>query len=71
MTTLYKGILIIIFSTGIINHSMSQDSLRWSLAEGESIVWEVEENDSHVDHIEMSGFYISSIVHYGVIKWQN
>ena len=47
---------------------MSQDSLRWSLAEGESIVWEVEENDSHVDHIEMSGFYISSIVHYGVIN---
>ncbi len=59
-------ILIFALSTWIFNHAISQDSLRWSLVNDGSIKWEVKENDSHLDHIEMSGFYISSIVHYGV-----
>ncbi len=66
MKALLTGILIFILSIWINNHVICQDSLRWSLVEDGSIVWEVEENDSHMDHIEMSGFYISSIVHYGV-----
>ncbi len=43
-----------------------QDSSRWKLSGDGSIEWLVEKDDSHRDHIEMSGFYISSIVHYGV-----
>ena len=66
MRTLIKGILIFALSTWIISQAKSQDSLRWSLVNDGSIKWEVKENDSHIDHIEMSGFYISAIVHYGV-----
>ncbi len=66
MKTLLTGIFIFTLSILINNHAICQDSLRWSLVEDGNIAWEVEENDSHMDHIEMSGFYISSIVHYGV-----
>jgi hypothetical protein len=66
MNALIKGILIFALSTITISHAKSQDSLRWSLVNDGSIKWEVKENDTHIDHIEMSGFYISAIVHYGV-----
>ena len=61
-----KGILFFIFFICLFCNARSQDSLRWQLADGEGITWTVKENDSHVDHIEMSGFDLSSIVHYGV-----
>jgi hypothetical protein len=42
--------------------------MRWHLSDDESIKWEVQQDDSHVDNVEMSGFQISSIVYYGVEK---
>jgi len=66
MKTLLTGILILTLSTWIGNQIMCQDSTRWLLVDDGSIVWKVEEKDSHMDHIEMSGFYISTILHYGV-----
>lgn len=60
-----NGILMAI-TVGFFYQSMAQDSTRWNLTEDGGIKWEVKGNDSHMDHLEMSGFYISSIVHYGV-----
>ena len=39
---------------------------RWNITPDQGIAWQVKENDTHFDHIEMSGLYLSSIVHYGV-----
>ncbi len=61
-----RFLLVFAVSFVIVNSLKSQDSLRWSVADDGSIEWKVEKNDSHTDHIEMSGFYISVIVHYGV-----
>ncbi len=63
---LFQAVLFIILSLWISGTAKSQDSLRWSLANDKSIKWEVKEKESHIDHIEMSGFFISTIVHYGV-----
>ena len=48
------------------NQLISQNTSRWSLTNDDGIEWLVKKNDSHMDHIEMSGMYLSSIVHYGV-----
>jgi hypothetical protein len=66
MKALLKGILIFTIATCFFSLARSQDSLRWLLTNDGGIEWNVKENDSHMDHIEMSGLYISSIVHYGV-----
>lgn len=42
--------------------------MRWSLDDEGGINWQVDSNETHVDHIEMSGFKISAIIHYGVIE---
>lgn len=60
-------ILIFLLINGWIT---AQDDSRWLLVENGNIKWEVNKNDSHMDNVEMSGFYISSIVHYGVEKGQ-
>lgn len=65
MNTLYGKILIYTFFTFFFTLMQSQSS-RWQLTDDGGIEWNVKENDSHMDHIEMSGFYVSSIVHYGV-----
>jgi hypothetical protein len=44
----------------------SQEPSRWQLTNNEGIEWNVTKKDSHIDHIEMSGLYMSSIVYYGV-----
>ena len=46
----------------------SQETSRWILKDDSGIEWKVKDNDSHMDHIEMSGLQISAIVHYGVHK---
>lgn len=66
MKIIIKGLLVFAISAMTFSSATCQDSLRWSLVDDGSIKWEVQENDSHMDHIEMSGFYISSIVHYGI-----
>lgn len=45
---------------------LSQTENRWHPADDGGIEWTVKAGDSHMDHIEMSGLYNSSIVHYGV-----
>jgi len=44
----------------------SQNDYRWKLSYDGGIEWIPIENTSHMDHIEMSGSQISTIVHYGV-----
>ncbi len=61
-----KKILIFTFIFWSLGNAKSQDSFRWQLTSDGGITWNVKENDSHLDHIEMSGFHISTIVHYGV-----
>lgn len=51
---------------GILGRSTAQDAPRWSITEDGGIHWQVKGNDSHMDHVEMSGFNISTIVHYGI-----
>lgn len=63
--TILVSLLISLFCT-YSPFSMSQDVSRWSLENKGSINWQVNGKDTHQDHIEMSGFYISAIVHYGV-----
>lgn len=46
----------------------SQDAQRWALMHDGSISWPPIANESHQDHIEMSGFQLSAILHYGVIE---
>lgn len=52
----------------LFNSLFSQQESRWSIQHDKSIKWNVEKNDSHIDNVEMSGFYMSAIVHYGVEK---
>lgn len=39
---------------------------RWHINSDGSISWSVKENDSHNDHIEMSGLKVSTVLRYGV-----
>lgn len=61
-----KRLLVFAFFISVVSHLQSQDSLRWNLTNDGGIEWGVKEKDSHMDHIEMSGMYLSVIVHYGV-----
>ena len=53
---------VLLLCTGNV---VSQEKMRWSLTP-EGIQWVTGSRDTHMDHLEMSGFYISAIVHYGV-----
>ena len=68
MKPITKKITLFLLFLFIIQTLSSQNSNRWSLTPDNGIVWKVKENDSHIDNIEMSGFYTSAIVHYGVEK---
>lgn len=59
-------LLSIAFLFSVMHPAACQDVSRWSLGKDGSIKWEVKEKDSHLDHVEMSGFYMSAIVQYGV-----
>ena len=62
----YKQSLIVSLCIFFLSFVQAQESRRWQLIDDGGIAWHVNKNDSHMDHIEMSGFYVSSIVHYGV-----
>jgi len=68
MNKIYKKILVVTFFIAITSCVQSQDNTRWKLISDGRIQWDVNKNDSHIDHIEMSGLYVSSIVYYGVEK---
>lgn len=61
-----KRLLVFAFFISVVSHVQSQDSLQWDLTKDGGIEWRVKEKDSHMDHIEMGGLYILSIVSYGV-----
>jgi hypothetical protein len=60
------ALFIFLLTLCITNPIISQDDSRWQLTEDGGIEWLVSAGDSHMDHIEISGFHISSIVRYGV-----
>ncbi len=62
----YRETLLVILFAFFLSFLQAQESPRWQLKDDGGIVWNVNKKDSHMDHIEMSGFYVSSIVHYGV-----
>ncbi len=67
MKTQIKIFLLITLFTFFANNVKSQNTSRWILKNNNGIEWQVKENDHHLDHIEMSGLYISAIVHYGIL----
>lgn len=56
-------LMAVVLSTTI---AFAQTEKRWQPTTAGGIVWNVADGDSHMDHVEMSGLYNSSIVHYGV-----
>jgi hypothetical protein len=44
---------------------------RWKINTSGGITWQVVKNDSHKDHIEMSGKFISAVIRYGVNEDQS
>lgn len=63
-STFLKSILPLAFL--FVYTSIIAQETRWKITYNNSIVWNVKPNDTHIDNIEMSGFYTSAIVHYGV-----
>ena len=66
MKTTLKTLFLFTFSVLFIVQAQTQDNTRWHLSDDGSIEWLVKANDSHMDHIEMSGLFMSAIVHYGL-----
>src|SRR5260221_1899753 len=44
----------------------NKKDLRWELSGKEGISWPVKKNETHTDHIEISGMKVSAIVTYGI-----
>jgi hypothetical protein len=59
---------ILFFLIAFLPFTIQSQDTRWNLTKDNAIEWKVKQNDSHLDHIEMSGFYTSAIVYYGVEK---
>jgi hypothetical protein len=66
MNKLLQFALFATFLIYAVIPATAQDSLRWSLTKDGGIQWSVKPRDAHMDHVEMSGFQISAIVHYGI-----
>ena len=64
--TVIKALIFITCSASNTNLLHAQETSRWQLTDDEGIEWKVSALDSHMDHLEMSGFCISAIVHYGI-----
>ncbi|MDB5275434.1 MAG: hypothetical protein JWR61_389 [Ferruginibacter sp.] len=60
-----KRILLITMLFTSLQKTMAQQN-RWELAGGNTIQWTVSDRLPHQDHIEMSGKFISAVIHYGV-----
>lgn len=57
-------LLFLLFSASVLPAGAAAP--RWKINEKGGITWQVGENDSHADHIEMSGRYLSAVIRYGV-----
>lgn len=51
------------FSIHLTAHAQEN---RWKINESGGITWQVNKTDAHIDHIEMSGKFISAVVRYGI-----
>ncbi|MBK8700427.1 MAG: hypothetical protein IPN29_13215 [Saprospiraceae bacterium] len=60
-----KAPLTLIFSILSLLFATAQQN-RWQINPLGGITWQVGKQDTHKDHIEMSGKYISAVVRYGV-----
>ena len=56
-------LLLILITTA---KSYPQNSYKWQLSDNGGIIWNIQKNDTHKDHIGISGLQISAIVSYGV-----
>lgn len=54
--------ILFAFSTNMFSQN------RWAMTDDGGIIWNVNENDVHTDHIEMSGKQVSVILTYGTDK---
>ena len=62
-------IYFFLFFAFILSFSVNaQNSHRWELSNDAGILWTVEKDTAHYDHIEMSGLQISAILRYGIDK---
>jgi len=59
-------LVVILFIITISLTDVNAQETRWMINEAGGVSWLVTPNDSHKDNIEMSGKYISSVIHYGV-----
>lgn len=57
-------LLLVLTFTYYCNITAQQN--RWQMNQSGAISWKVGESDTHKDHIEMSGKFISAVVRYGV-----
>ena len=58
-------LLILVLSLFCIVEALAEDN-RWRICKTGGISWIVANQNSHCDHIEMSGKYISAVIRYGV-----
>ena len=56
--------MLIFVLTGSTSINAQQN--RWHINPSGGITWQVEKSETHKDHIEMSGKFISAVVRYGV-----
>ncbi|MGV8092719.1 MAG: hypothetical protein AB2L24_12755 [Mangrovibacterium sp.] len=58
--------LLLAFIVSISFSDISARDSRWQITGSRGISWEVKGGDAHKDHIEMSGKFISAVIHYEV-----
>lgn len=61
-----KHLLLLVAVIFIVCSNVSAQQNRWQINPSSDISWKVEKTDTHKDHIEMSGKFISAVVRYGV-----
>lgn len=60
-------ILILISCFGQVSLAQNQEN-RWYQSSQNKISWDINKDETHHDHIEMSGLFVSGILRYGVEK---
>ncbi len=63
-----KSIFFVLLTLWVLSSFAQAKKLIWEIAPDKSITWQVQKDQVHTDHIEMSGLQISSIVTYGVTE---
>jgi hypothetical protein len=69
MTSLKKITILLLLLAPLVffvSESRAQDYRRWKMNNDGSISWDINNNEPHSDHIEMSGKSISCVLRYGV-----